>query len=253
MGGSILLTTVAALRVGAGLVTAAVPESVQPQVALGEPAIMTVPMPETRGGCLRLGAWAYSEPLLAKATAVAIGPGLRSAATTRRLVERFFAECPLPLVVDADGLNALVPLRRGDAPTSGGPRILTPHPGEFARLVGAKLSLDEAQAAAVELATERGVILVLKSHATLVTDGASQYVCPTGNPGLATGGSGDVLTGVIAGLLAQGLAPRAAAELGVFLHGRAGDMAAERVGQPGLLASDLWETLPLAVAECQDA
>jgi NAD(P)H-hydrate epimerase len=151
-----------------------------------------------------------------------------------------------PLIIDADGLNALAKMRgvlasppdRDGQPAA---RILTPHPGEFSRLCGA--SMREIQQNRERLATdfslERQVVLVLKGHRTLVTDGDRLYENNTGNPGMATGGTGDVLTGLITALAAQGMAAFEAAQLGVYLHGLAGDLAAADLSQPGLIASDL--------------
>jgi NAD(P)H-hydrate epimerase len=149
---------------------------------------------------------------------------------------------PQPLVIDAVGLNALAAAPRGLA-HAGGPRILTPHPGEFARLSPG----DENQAErAVEMARALGLIVVLKGPHTLVTNGQEQFRNTTGNPGLATGGTGDVLTGIITALVCQGLAPFAAAKLGVFVHGLAGDLAAEKLGQVGMTARDVVDQLPNA-------
>jgi NAD(P)H-hydrate epimerase len=151
------------------------------------------------------------------------------------------------MVVDADGLNALA-ARREKLDRPGGPRILTPHPGEFARLLGREgVAPKEREMAAVELAERCGVVIVLKGHHTLVTDGRQRALNNTGNPGMATGGSGDVLTGLITALACQGLSPFDAARLGVYLHGLAGDMAAAELSQEGMIASDLIRFLPKAL------
>jgi NAD(P)H-hydrate epimerase len=133
----------------------------------------------------------------------------------------------------------------------GGPRILTPHPGEFRRLVGTDLSLDESHDRARRLAEEFGVIVVLKGHQSLVTDGSQSYQNETGNPGMATGGAGDVLTGVIAALLGQGFTPLDAARLGVHVHGLAGDLACDDLGEVSLVASDILEYLPESFQELE--
>ncbi len=149
------------------------------------------------------------------------------------------------MMVDADALNALA----GEPEVltePGGPRILTPHPGEFARLIGRKLEGDARSDAAVQLASRCNLIVVLKGHRTLVTDGRRLAVNATGNPGMATGGAGDVLTGLITALACQHLEPFDAARLGVYLHGLAGDQAAEELGQVSLIASDLIRYLPQA-------
>jgi NAD(P)H-hydrate epimerase len=150
-----------------------------------------------------------------------------------------------PLVLDADALNALADNTSvlGD---SSAPLVLTPHPGEFARLLQSDVPSVQAhrQEMAVKFAATHGVVLVLKGHATIVTDGRRVYVNATGNPGMATGGTGDVLTGLIAALLAQGLDGFAAAELGVYAHGVAGDLARDYLGEVSLIASDLLDYLP---------
>jgi NAD(P)H-hydrate epimerase len=154
---------------------------------------------------------------------------------------------PKPIVLDADGLNVMhgdtTLLRRRAAPT-----ILTPHPGEFARLVKSDTAtvLARREELAIQFAADHGLVLVLKGHATLVTDGKRLYRNPTGNPGMATGGTGDVLTGLIAALLGQKLDAFAAAQLGVYLHGLAGDLARDELGENSLIATDLIEYLPRA-------
>ncbi len=163
------------------------------------------------------------------------------------LVAWLFEHLPQPLVIDADGLNGLAE-RPDGLKNPAAPRILTPHPGEFGRLIHkAKLDRETAEAKAVELARDNGIIIVLKGHRTLITDGTRTIHNETGNPGMATAGSGDVLTGVITALVCQGLAPFEAAQLGVHMHGRAGDLAAEQLGQVGMIASDLLRLLPRAI------
>jgi NAD(P)H-hydrate epimerase len=156
-----------------------------------------------------------------------------------------------PLVIDADGLNALARLPAATWRGHRAPVILTPHPGEFARL--ADKSGDEVRTRRAELATayaaEQSVVVVLKGHGTLVTDGGRTYRNATGNPGMATGGTGDVLTGLVGALVGQGLEPFEAAVLGVWAHGRAGDLAAAQVGQTALIATDLLVHLPAALRE----
>jgi NAD(P)H-hydrate epimerase len=164
------------------------------------------------------------------------------------LVAGLYEALPQPLVLDADGLNALAAL--GEAcPRAAGPRILTPHPGEFRRLTGepdTRTSWEDACLQAVALAARRGWVLVLKGHRSLITDGRRVTYNTSGNPGMATGGTGDVLTGVITALVCQGLTPFDAAHLGVYLHGLAGDLAAEQLGQVSLTARDLVAFLPQA-------
>jgi ADP-dependent NAD(P)H-hydrate dehydratase len=250
MAGAAALAGLAALRGGAGLVRLAVPETVLDTVAGFEPSYMTVPLPADAAGRIAAGAFDRIAELAQSATAVACGPGLGRSFELDQLVVRLYQEIDKPMVFDADALNALA--AESDALVHpGGPRILTPHPGEFARLIGRKLEGDLRNDAAVELAAHCGVVVVLKGHRTLVTDGARRATNATGNPGMATGGSGDVLTGLIAALLCQKMPPFDAARLAVHLHGLAGDLAAEELGQVSLMASDLIQYLPEAFQECR--
>jgi NAD(P)H-hydrate epimerase len=218
-------------------------------VAGFEASYMTMPLPADRAGRIALAArrkiLAAAEP----ATVVAYGPGMGRSAGLDALGEWLYGHLPRPMVVDADGLNALA-ARRGTLGRPAGPRVLTPHPGEFARLLGAgRVAAADRQSAAVALAAHWGVVVVLKGHRTLITDGVRQAVNSTGNPGMATGGCGDVLTGLITALACQGLSPFDAARLGVFLHGLAGDLAAQELGQEALIAGDLIRYLPQALLE----
>jgi NAD(P)H-hydrate epimerase len=247
MSGAAILCGSAALRGGAGLVRVALPQSVLPVVAAGNPCYMTAPLPEDAEG--RLAAAARDELLgLARAnTVVAIGPGLGRSSDLSDLVLNLIEQTRTPLVVDADGLNAL----QGQAARLRGrsaPLVLTPHPGELARLLNSDVASVQAdrQGLAVRFAAEHGLVLVLKGQGTVVTDGRRVYVNATGNPGLATGGTGDVLTGLVAALLGQGLEAFAAAQLGVYLHGKAGDLARDQLGEVSLIASDLLAYLPRA-------
>lgn len=247
MSGAAVLCGSAALRGGAGLVRLAVPEGVLSLVAAGNPCYMTVPLPQDGAG--RFGAAAADEllKLARENTAVAVGPGLGRSPDLVGLVLALVERTRTPLVVDADGLNALVGqtqrLRGRDSPL-----VLTPHPGEFGRLLGRDAAAVQAdrQRLAVRFAAEHGLVLVLKGHGTVVTDGRRVYVNSTGNPGMATGGTGDVLTGVVAALLAQGMEAFAAAQLAVYVHGKAGDLARDDVGEVSLIASDLLGQLPQA-------
>ena len=246
MSGAAALAGVAALRGGAGLVRVAVPDVCLETVAGFEPSYMTVPLPSDPAGRISLAARGKIIELAAAATVVACGPGLGRSPGLDALVGWLYTNLPMPLVVDADGLNALA-ARPDVLAKPAGPRILTPHPGELARLLGAeRVSADRREAAAVDLAARCGVVVVLKTHRTLITDGQRRAVNTTGNPGMATGGSGDVLTGLIAALACQKLSPLEAACLGVYLHGLAGDLAAARTGQESLIASDLVRFLPEA-------
>jgi NAD(P)H-hydrate epimerase len=165
-----------------------------------------------------------------------------------QLVLRLYQEIDKPMVFDADALNALA-AEPEVLVHPGGPRVLTPHPGEFARLIGRKLELDVRNDAAVELAARCGIVVVLKGHHTLTTDGGHRALNTTGNPGMATGGCGDVLTGLITALICQHLDLFDAARLGVHLHGLAGDLAAEDLGEVSLIAGDLIQYLPEAFLE----
>jgi NAD(P)H-hydrate epimerase len=248
MSGAIALAGMAALRSGAGLVTLAVPDACLETVASFEPSYMTVPLVCDEAGRLRREAETEIGRLASVSDCVACGPGLGRSPTLNELVLRLYETLPQPLVLDADGLNALA--AAGDhCPTATAPRILTPHPGEFRRLAGqpdARWPREELCQRAVDLAGQRNWVLVVKGHRTLVTDGTRVTYNTTGNPGLATGGSGDVLTGVITALLGQGLAAFEAAQLGVYVHGQAGDLAAAQLGETSLIARDLIRFLPPA-------
>jgi NAD(P)H-hydrate epimerase len=233
----------AALRAGAGLVTVAAPQSVLPIIAVSMPELMTEPLNETSMGSIANQSVA---DLCRDKTVVAIGPGLTTQSETAAFVRQFPSECRAQLVIDADGLNALV----GFAGDLGG-AVLTPHPGEMARLIEKKVQ--DVSANRVEIASDfakrRNAYVVLKGYRTVIAspDG-SIYVNPTGNPGMATGGTGDVLTGMIAGILAQehlgSFIERLC--LAVYLHGLAGDLAAEEMGQESLVATDILRFLPRA-------
>lgn len=251
--GAGLLCGMGALRSGAGLVTMAAPQALNVIFQTVLPEAMTVALPFSR----HFFSDADQEQVLASArgkTALAIGPGLGMAEETGRLLEKIVGETPLPLVIDADGLNLLA-ARLDILADSPAPRLLTPHPGEMARLTGrssAEIQKDRA-GAAMEFAVRHGVYLVLKGAATLIAapDGRLA-VNPTGNPGMAAGGMGDVLTGLLAGLLAQGVEPWQAACLAVYSHGRAADRLAAG-GRPfGFLAGEVAAEIPRALGEIQE-
>ena len=246
MAGAMGLVGMAALRSGAGLVTLAVADECLDTVASYEPSYMTLPLPSDEYGRIAGRAKGVLEQFVARATCVGCGPGLGRSDELDELIGWLYEHLERPLVLDADGLNALA--RDGSRlARPGGPRILTPHVGEFRRLVGGeRLSAEACRTRAVELARDCGVVVVLKGHRTLVTDGQQTSENATGNPGMATGGAGDVLTGVITALVCQGLPPREAAQLGVHVHGLAGDLAAQRHGETSLIASDLVQWLPSA-------
>jgi NAD(P)H-hydrate epimerase len=248
MTGAAVLCASAALRGGAGLVTLAVPEEIWPQVAVANPCYLTASLPQDQDGRLSDLAEIPLQDLFQSNTVVALGPGLGRSSAISTLVSAVLTKGNKPLVLDADGLNALGsqtgPLRGRSAPL-----ILTPHPGEFARLLGGDVATVQAdrQGLAVQFAADHGLVMVLKGHGSIVTDGRRVYHNRTGNPGMATGGTGDVLTGLLAALLGQGLEPFAAAQLGVFLHGLAGDLARDELGEVSLIASDLLQYLPQAI------
>jgi NAD(P)H-hydrate epimerase len=249
MAGAISLAGMACLRSGAGLVRLAVPAGILETVAGFEPSYMTVPLFGDKGRRIGLTAGDLQNitALAAQATCVAIGPGLGQSAELTALVCAAYQTLKQPLVVDADALNALA-AASSDLAQHSGPRILTPHPGEFCRL--AKLTPDTPRGDQITraklLAEEMGTVILLKGNQTLITDGTRQVVNETGNPGMATGGTGDVLTGVITALVCQGLTPFDAAVLGAHVHGLAGDLAAAELGQVSLIASDLLRYLPKA-------
>jgi ADP-dependent NAD(P)H-hydrate dehydratase len=255
MSGAIVLSGMAALRSGAGLVQLAVPECCLDVVAGYEPSYMTAPLAADEAGRISLAARDRLKELAESATCLAIGPGLGQSPGLMELVVEIYRDWPQPAVFDADALNALAKAP-GGLERCGGPRVLTPHPGEFQRLIAgdtqgalkttSKSPREEQEQAAIELAKQRGITLILKGHRSLVTDGALQAHNSTGNPGMARGGSGDVLTGILAALLAQGFAPYAAAVLAAHVHGLAGDLASEKLGQVGMIASDTVEFLPQA-------
>lgn len=245
MSGAAALAGMSALRGGAGLVRVAVPETCLDTVACFEPSYMTTPLPADADGRIDETADNVIAELAAQATVIACGPGLGRSSGLTSLVCRLYQTIDKPMVFDADALNALASCPVALA-QPGGPRILTPHPGEFARLVGRKLDGEARNDAAVALAGKCGIVVVLKGHHTLITDGRHRSLNTSGNPGMATGGSGDVLTGLVAALVSQRMAPFDAARLGVYLHGLAGDLAAQELGQVSLIASDLIRFLPKA-------
>ncbi len=255
LSGAAALCTMGALRIGAGLVTLGIPKSLHdPMVKKLTEAMLKV-LPETKAGSLSLQGFPEIVSAMEKMDAVAIGPGLSQHPQTKALVRQLLPKVTKPLVLDADGLNALAEdvnvLKKLLLPI-----ILTPHPGEMGRLI--RQSSEDVQRdrerTAKEFAKKYHVIVVLKGHQTVVASfDSSVYVNETGNPGMASGGSGDVLTGVIAGLLAQKLALFDAARLGVYLHGLAGDLAARECGEIGLIASDLVDRMPLVIRQYQSS
>lgn len=247
--GAAAMAAMAALRIGTGLVTVAAPRSISDVLEAKLLEAMTYPVPETEARTLSKQALAPLLVFAADKTALAIGPGIGTHPETQALVHNLLVEAKRPMVLDADGINAVA----GHADMlsrASGPLILTPHPGEMARLLGttsADVQRDRLGAAS-RLARERNVCVVLKGAGTVVAapDGRLA-VNSTGNPGMATAGTGDVLTGIIVGLLAQGLPAWEAACAGVFLHGLAGDLAASEQGEAGLIAGDVIRAIPHAI------
>ena len=238
--GAAALAARAALRTGAGLVFLGVPECIYAieAVKLDEPIVF--PLPDVDG---KLSEEAIPEILsrLPQMDAVLIGPGLGQSQGVFDVVKTVLENFTGPVVVDADGINVLSThrdlLRERVYPT-----ILTPHDVEFARLGG--VITEDRASAAVALARDLGCIVLLKGHRTVITDGIDCYINHTGNPGMAVGGSGDVLSGVVVSLLGQGIPPLLAASCGAYLHGAAGDLCAKEMGQYGMLPSDMVEALP---------
>jgi ADP-dependent NAD(P)H-hydrate dehydratase len=247
MTGAAVLCGSAALRGGAGLVQVACPADVQPAVAVGNPCYTTAGIAGRTDGTFSEACLEELARLAEPADVLAVGPGLGDREDVGFLVRGLLVRLPnKPVVLDADGLNVLAPLKADGLLERPGPLVLTPHPGEFARLLGlptAQVLADRDQLAA-DFGRRHKLVLVLKGHRTVVTDGQRVYRNDTGNPGMATGGAGDVLTGLVAALIGQGLSAFDAAALGAWAHGRAGDLAAGELGQVALTAADLLDYLP---------
>jgi NAD(P)H-hydrate epimerase len=253
--GAAALCSQAALVSGSGLVTLGIAKSLNPIMARKLTEVMTRPLPETSGQTLSEKAYPAIMKFSEKADCIALGPGLSRDPSTQRLVRKLITTLKKPVVIDADGINAFEGkaelLKRAKAPV-----VITPHPGEMSRLSG--LSVKRIAAAkekvAKEFANKYNVVCVLKGHRTVVArpDGKT-YVNPTGNPGMAKGGTGDVLTGIIASFIGQGMRPFDAAMLGVYLHGFAGDLAAKEKGEISMLASDLLNKIPAAIKKLQES
>ena len=250
MAGAAVMCAEAALRGGAGLVTVGTPRSILPVIAAKTTCATTHAFSETDAKSFAAHAVLEVVELLPGCTAVALGPGIGRHPGTCWFVLNLIPRLELPTVIDADGLNNLS-MDIGVLASKKAPLVLTPHPAEMARLAG--IGTEDVQrdrtAVAEAFAATHGVVVVLKGHRTVVTDGRQTCINQTGNPGMATGGAGDVLTGLITALACQGLEPFDAARLGVHLHGLAGDLAAEEFGQVSLTAADLIQFLPDAFLE----
>jgi NAD(P)H-hydrate epimerase len=240
MSGAVALAGLGALRGGAGLVYLAVPQGIAATVASIEPSYLTIPLPDEHHGRISREAQLPLSQALEGSTAAGIGPGLGRSDELLELVRWLYTTVEQPMVVDADALNALSQISDVLSQQKA-PRVLTPHPGEFAQLVGSDVASVQKnrEKMAADFASQHAVVLVLKGYRTVITDGRRIAINKTGNSGMATGGTGDVLTGLLTALLAQRMEPFEAAQLAVHLHGLAGDLAAEELSQPGLIASDL--------------
>ncbi len=238
----------AAGRSGVGLVTLGVPEPLGDVVASDSLETMTMLLPSTPDESIAAAALGPALDFAANKEAVALGPGLSQNLETQRFVVEFVQQCKAPLVVDADGLNALSE-NLSVLSVAASKRVLTPHPGEMARLCGLSNATvqDDREGAARKFAENHGCTVVLKGHRTVVAGADGQvFVNVNGNSGMATGGTGDVLTGLLGGLMAQGMKVFDAALLGVYVHGLAGDLAAEEFTERGMIASDLIAEIPEA-------
>lgn len=247
--GAAVLCSLAAIRSGAGLVTLGIPKSINSALIKIKPLeVMTLPLPETFNGSLSLKAHQKIKDFLKKIDLVVIGPGLTQDKSTQSLLRKLTAEITKPLIIDADGINALV----GHLDLLRPNNILTPHPGEMARLLNVSLKQVQSnrKGLARKFSKDYGLVLVLKGYETIVSDySGNLYINKTGNSGMATAGSGDVLTGMIAAFLGQGLSAFKAAKYAVYLHGLAGDLAAEEKTQISLIASDIIDKIPEAIKE----
>ena len=240
--GAAVLAAQAASRTGSGLVFLGVPEAVYPICAAQCRSQIVFPLPCDGKGRLTLAALDEIERRLHRMDAVLLGPGLGRGGDLPALVRALLTRCRVPMVLDADGLNALdghIDVLRG----SSCPLILTPHDGEFLRLGGDPLAADRVREAR-EMARRGKYIVLLKGNRTIITDGAAVYRNTTGNPGLACGGSGDVLAGILVSLLGQRVMPLEAAAGAAWIHGAAGDACAERLGEYGMIPEDLLQEIP---------
>ena len=250
--GAAILTGDSALRSGAGLVTLGIPRSLHNVFARRVKELMLKPLPETKNKTLSIKAYPVIMKLLKERMDVlVIGPGLSQNKSTQELIRKVVKNCPKPMVIDADGLNALsynpdILLNTQYAMRD---TIITPHPGEMSRLTG--LSTAEInknrKSVAKKFASDYNITVVLKGHNTVIADKNNIYLNKTGNPGMATAGAGDVLSGIIGAFLAQGLDAFSSAKYAVYLHGLAGDLAAKEKTQLGMIASDIIGKIPAAI------
>lgn len=257
MTGAAYLSSKAALRSGAGLVTLGIPEGLNAVMEVKLTCVMTRPMPQTTAGTLAIAAKPKIIESARNADVVVIGPGLSQHPETRELTIALLRELNVPIVLDADGLNAVA----GQPDVIGAAKnsiVLTPHPGELARLMNLRSAADVQRnrmntakqfVTSLQNGGDKDIVLALKGHETIVIDRNRIYVNDTGNPGMASAGSGDVLSGVVGALIGQGLSAFDAAQLGVHIHGLAGDIAAQRKGEISMIATDILDCLPDALSE----
>ncbi|MBN1350912.1 NAD(P)H-hydrate dehydratase [candidate division KSB1 bacterium] len=249
LSGAAALTSLAILRAGAGMAILGTPESLNPIYEQKLTEVMTKPLPETENHTLSLAAKTGIEELLDWADVLAVGPGLGSHEQTTRLVHWILKSVNKPIVLDADGLNAC----KGNMAVireASGSVVLTPHPGELSRIIGLAIKdiITDPIEIARKYARELNAVLVIKGAPTVTASPDGEVIInSTGNAGMATAGSGDVLTGIIAGLLAQGMSTKSAAIAGVYLHGAAGDIAARKRTQAGMIAGDILDAIPRAL------
>lgn len=240
--GAARLAAKAALRMGSGLVYLGVPEKIYPIIAAGAGSEIVFPLPCDDAGRLCMASLPVIGQRLAGMDAVLLGPGLGRSDELTQLVQAILGLCRVPLVLDADGINAVaghIDSLRGCAC----PVILTPHDGEFTRM-GGDLKAGDRTCCAMQMALRTQTVVLLKGSRTIITDGLNTYVNHTGNPGMATGGSGDVLAGMIVSLLGQYIMPLEAAAAAAYLHGAAGDLAAKALGEYGMVPEDLLLQIP---------
>lgn len=251
MTGSGSLSAKAALRTGAGLVYLGIPEKLLSIYAINVPESIQIPLPQDNEGVLTKESIEIIASKLENMNVLAIGPGMTSKNDVKEIVNKVLSQCKSPMVIDADGLN-VIREERNIFSSLKNTAVITPHPGEMARLTG--ISIEEIQnnreKIALSYAKKTGVITVLKGNNTVIASPSGEiYINPTGNPGMATAGTGDVLTGIISALIAQTLSPLEAALAGTYIHGTAGDIAAKEKGYHGLIAGDVIENIPMAIKE----
>ncbi|MFH1784470.1 MAG: NAD(P)H-hydrate dehydratase [bacterium] len=267
LSGAAVLASQASLRAGAGLVTLGVPEDLTATVEAKSTEVMTLPLEQTKNGSIDTNAYNVITRFIEqrKISTLVVGPGLSQDERTKRLVKKIIQTVELPCVLDADAINALTTPNIHGMHSLSRPKVLeipelikakaniiiTPHPGELGRLLGvsSRAIQQDRVRYALGFARSNGVVIVLKGHRTLITDGMSMFVNPTGNPGMATAGCGDVLAGIIAGLIAQvqGKSLLRAAVMGAYLHGMAADIAVKDKTEMGLIATDILNYMPRAM------